>query len=50
MIEGVYRVISKRESAYRGDISEAMTIEEFEARIKAGAKLVILDDMVLDVT
>jgi cytochrome b involved in lipid metabolism len=27
-----------------------MTIEEFEVRVKAGAKLVILDDMVLDVS
>lgn len=49
MIEGVYRVIARKESAYI-DVPETMSVEEFEARVLSGAKLIILDDMVLDVS
>lgn len=50
--EFVYQSGQKTESPYEVDPSaiKSLTIEEFKERVAAGEQLVILDDMVLDIS
>lgn len=44
-----YQIFQRRQNPFR-DVDERITIEEFRKKVESGEKLVILDDMILDVT
>lgn len=48
-METVFQIVKRRDTPFMGT-NEIITISEFNHRLKQGEELVILDDLVLDIS